>query len=143
MAQVTLTEFLLARIADEEHLAHDAASEGTPHRTGWQLWTSKVDTTPGGELLGPRGSVEASPSRVLAECEAKRAAIRAAQVERRALERNEGAIPGNLSVICALALPYSDHPDYLPEWKRWRLGEECSEGDQGGAEGEDQQGTAQ
>jgi hypothetical protein len=31
-----------------------------------------ADTTPGGEVLGPRGSVEAHPSRVLAECEAKR-----------------------------------------------------------------------
>jgi hypothetical protein len=68
----TLAEFLLARIADEEWLAQDAASEGRPHRTGWQLWTSKKETVPPGVVLGPRGSVEASPARVLTECEVKR-----------------------------------------------------------------------
>ena len=116
---MTLIEFLLARITDEENLARDAASEGTPHRTGWQLWTSKVDTTPGGELLGPRGSVEASPVRVLAECEAKRAIMKLHSAE-----------PGQHPDFCGhdlrelpcptlrlLALVYADHPDYLPEWK--------------------------
>jgi len=56
------------------------------------------------------------PARVLAECEAKRLAIKAAQEERRDLERNEGAIPGLPLVIRALALPYVDHPDYRQEW---------------------------
>jgi hypothetical protein len=107
---MTLTEFLLARIGDEENLARDAASEGTPHRTGWQLWTSKVDTTPGGELLGPRGSVEASPARVLVECAAKRQIVDLAdEISRRT---TSSAYWASSTLLHVLALPYADHPDY-------------------------------
>jgi hypothetical protein len=132
-----LTDFLLERIADEENLAHDAASEGTPHRTGWQLWTSKVDTTPGGERLGPRGSVEASPARVLAEAETKRGIVAEHQItlEEVAEGRWEGKcstcfgeagivgdrVGADPQIACPtlklLAVPYADHPDYQPEWR--------------------------
>jgi hypothetical protein len=121
-----LIAFLLARIDDEEQLARDAASEGIPHRTGWQLWTSKIDTTPGGEPLGPRGSVEASPARVLAECETKRRIVDLWYSAKR--EASMGAewpvkqfFDGRQSIIeaalRALALPYADHADYQPEWR--------------------------
>lgn len=121
-----LTEFLLARIAQDEDLARDAASEGTPRRTGWQLWTSKISTTRGGEVLGPRGSVEASPARVLAECEAKRLAIEAAWYDHESIEGEwgsgqsmeqmsaEGDYP---EVVKALGLPFADHPSYQEEWR--------------------------
>jgi hypothetical protein len=128
-----LAEFLLARITDEESLARDAASEGNPHRSGWQLWTNKVDTTPGGEVLGPRGSVEAHPSRVLAECEAKRRIVElhAITVTEDWINPIDGpayrdddhscAICGWVRDACEtvklLALPYADHPDYEEEWK--------------------------
>ena len=122
---LTLTEFLLARIADEERLAHDAASEGTPHRTGWQWWTSKKDTTPDGEVLGPRGSIEMSPSRALAECEAKRRVVDRylAQLARQ-VDPEESQLSADICaeeyadwVIPVLALPYADHPDYDEAWR--------------------------
>lgn len=112
---VTLTEFLLARIAQEEALAHDAASEGRAPRTGWQLWTNKKSTTPGGEVLGPRGTVEASPARVLAECEAKRRIVDT-------LSPLAGGYGGDetvvyMDVLRTLASVYVDHPDYREEWR--------------------------
>lgn len=100
---MTITEFLLARIDGEEMLARDAASEGSPRRTGWRLWTTKCDTTPCGETLGPRGTVEAHPARVLAECAAKRAIVDA---------RHEDD-----TCIRILAAVYSDHPDYNKAWR--------------------------
>ena len=123
----SLTEFLLARIADEERLAHDAASEGRPRRTGWQLWTSKVDTTPGGERLGPRGSVEASPARVLAECEAKSVVVRDLAMLMgdewdtylESMEIPDGEFARrNIAkrALRALATVYASHADYRSEW---------------------------
>lgn len=102
-----LREFLLARIEDEERLARDAASEGMPSRTGWQWWTSKADTTPGGEIIGPRGSVELSPSRALAECQTKRLLLDLSE---------HGCGDDYERVQKALALPYAGHQDYRRKW---------------------------
>jgi hypothetical protein len=91
---VTLTEFLLARIAEDEATAQ-----------GWQV-----------------GSI-VNPARALAECEAKRRIIDGA-VEVARVDLNEPVDPDDqglrdvgVKILCALALPYADHPDYLPEWK--------------------------
>lgn len=119
---MTLTDFLLARIADEEALARGVPdgvppSEGGTNRNGWQLHTS-IKATVFDREIGPRGSIEASPARVLAECEAKRRIVE---------EHGGGADPCDAhdasfeTIPCdtlrALALPYADHSDFREEWR--------------------------
>lgn len=112
---LTLSEFLLARIAEDEVVARATAS-------GWT----------GPEAMGAiEGgfTVFVDPARVLAECEAKR---RIAD-----LHKNEGVhSPSCLTcagevdpdghtewmhwpcdTILLLALPYAGHPDYREEWR--------------------------
>ena len=114
MAHVTLTEFLLARIAEEEAEANQ--------------YILLPGATTGGHFWGEHGRW--FPARVLAECEAKRAIVKQAkeassdragvisefcvgQAERDAAYATD---PGDL-ILKALALPYAANPDYLPEWK--------------------------
>lgn len=88
----SLTEFLLARIAEDERAARAAgtASSGAlavallpePTRLHVMTW---------------------APNRVLAECEAKRRIVTLI------------SSPG-MQTLRLLALPYEDHPDYQPEW---------------------------
>lgn len=126
-----LTEFLFARIAEDEDVARKALAARVNSRTAYAqevatrtspLWTV-TDSSAFGRLLGARGSVEARPGRVLAECEAKRWITQAlARVEALPL-----VLPKDMQFVSArealtsvcrfLALPYSDHPDYRAEWK--------------------------
>jgi hypothetical protein len=94
---MTLTEFLAARVAEDEA---DAMS-------GWR-WKSL-----------PAGEYDRLQARVLAECEAKRRIVEGAANEPdvNADQRDIGLWEGYLSAAELLALPYSDHPDYRPEWK--------------------------
>jgi hypothetical protein len=120
---LTLTEFLLARIAEDERAAQDAVVErdtifpngayGTPELAMW----AEVDT--GVPCVG------IEPDRALAECEAKRRIVEAADRAQRSLERRArpatDAISGHViafrEVVGYLALPYADHPDFRQEWK--------------------------
>jgi len=99
---MSLTEFLLARIAeDEAAVAGLMSGDGDPEF----FW---------------------GPDRIRAECEAKRRIVEiAASVEEteRALDigSSEWAI-GRASnnaedILRALALPYADHPDWREEWR--------------------------
>jgi hypothetical protein len=105
----TLVEFLIARISEDEAIA-GMVEGGWPYR--WELSTSNRRISFGHEV-GPRGSVEASPARVLAECEAKRYLI----------DLYSASLAGNrpLAVLTELlirfAAPYADHPDYVDEWR--------------------------
>lgn len=93
---MTLTEFLLARIAeDEAHLPE-----------GFDCWYD--------------------PSRYAIECEAKRGAIEAAWDDHVRIEGEWGSCQSreqmsaeddNPEVIEWLAMPYADHPDYRPKWR--------------------------
>lgn len=117
---MTLTEFLLARITEDE-----AVAAGWPERGQWGshpeggMW---MDTT-GRPIHGPR-------VRVLAECEAKRRIIDEFSTvwqERRPTARRGiyeyvqrygvRSDPLSEDVLRFMALPYADHPDYLQEWK--------------------------
>lgn len=99
---MTLTEFLLARIAEDE------VSERFVSQRHVGAGKIREDVT----MIEPS-------AHVLAECEAKRQIV--------ALHKPE---PGQHPDFCghdlrelpcptlrALALPDADHPDYLPEWK--------------------------
>ena len=108
---MTLTEFLLARISEDEE---------------WAM-TSSSTSTPGSFTRDNYGALLIQPTRVMAECEAKRAILAAheAHEERVRFALAMGLSPDHADqrrnatreILRLLALPYADHPDYLPEWK--------------------------
>lgn len=112
---MTLTEFLLARIAEDE-----AAARGI---LPGLLIRRDREIHPG-ESHG-FGFVWTSPNRVLAECEAKRRIVteftsavdwsQDADCPMPDLYRTRAGTV--LDVLRLLALPYADHRDYRPEWK--------------------------
>jgi hypothetical protein len=98
---MTLTEFLEARIAEDEAVAR--------HSLNGDIEYLPSLTTKHGDVLYLGVT---HPARVLAECEAKRRIV-----ERwRYLIRHGDT--GLLEWVAkVLALPYADHPDYPDEWK--------------------------
>ena len=97
---VTITEFLLARIAEDEKQARKHLAD----TVGW------------GDYVG----------RVLDECAAKRAIIEShANISKAAEERNpmmaqalvmQGMKEGTRIALASLAAVYASHPDYQQEW---------------------------
>lgn len=103
----TLTEFLLARIAEDKAMAREARLE--------EYLTTRDSS---GLLVGMRDGyahVVATSGRVLAECESKRAVVGLLSADiqdrRNALRRSWAA-----EILIALAQPYADHPDFDPAW---------------------------
>ncbi len=139
---MTITEFLLARIAEDETMAQ-AASQGEwiavtgsgPKRRRQQTaMIGLADMRGQGEAgclavfagLNPNRADDADhaarhdPTRVLAECKAKRAIV---EIHDGTVdgERNTHPCDGTLGVyecdtLRALAAVYADHADYNPEW---------------------------
>lgn len=119
MSELTIPEFLLARVAEDEEDARDAYYEG-------QQWAPEEEAVIAVDKdwdpimfldrkCDARHAANWSPARVLAECEAKR----------RIIFRHNGPheCPSggtDLSAPCStlhhLTLPYADHPDYDPDW---------------------------
>lgn len=116
---MTLTEFLLARIAEDEAIAVDAEKEIAE-------WYDKRRTHHGSALAvaiddpHPVGVLE-SASRVFAECQAKRLIVTHALLERELgphRQSDTDAAPHFADkFLRALALPYADHPDYREGWR--------------------------
>ena len=96
---VTLTDFLLARIAEDEE-----AAEGV-NRGRWNSRVARLD----GDLYALVSRQH--PARVLAECEAKRRIVEHCDYDHLALS------PGDPYVLQLLALPFASHPDYDESWK--------------------------
>lgn len=118
---MTLPEFLLARIAEDQARAESLTE------IKWQpRWVTSPDNR---VLVKPPPEIEWQP-RLLAECEAKRRILeRLASVNdphsRDWTTGSPGADPEYVGGVSAaleyaarsLALPYADHPDYQQEWK--------------------------
>ena len=117
---MTLTEFLLARIAEDEAAAK-AASPG-----GWS-WGA-VDTAT--SVADMEHIARHDPARVLAECEAKRRIVEDADTYVSEFENEEyridqpsaGRVAGRArswrdDLLRALATVYADHEDYRDEWR--------------------------
>ena len=110
MSTQTITEFLEARVSEDEALAALVVQDAE----GRNLATWEVDALEiGGSIPGPRMTARFSPARVLAECAAKRAIIE--------LYRN--GVMGEIfdgekwtNPLAPLAAVYASHPDYREEW---------------------------
>lgn len=108
----TLTEFLLARIGEDEARARP-------------MWELKVRQRIVGAPIVPLSWP--TPDRVLAECEAKRRIVEVARENVRVEALEHGDKPRDDAhfdswcdvdeILRALATPYADHPDFHEEWR--------------------------
>jgi hypothetical protein len=132
---LTLADFLLARIAEDEDWANEASYWGNDKWSADDLgrWVLSGDWQP--MTMGESEHIARhDPARVLAECEAKRALVIMCQpdpvdVQLRALAvANPAAweLVGPLieqadyernATLRILASVYADHPEYRDEWK--------------------------
>jgi hypothetical protein len=120
---VTITEFLLARIAEDEADARDRSMSAPIHYPGCYYYNYSLDANRFCDCDEDGDSTK----RVLAECAAKRAIIEQHR-ESRFFARHQGCVvcrtgSGPLlpveypcPTVRALAAVYKDHPDYQPEW---------------------------
>jgi hypothetical protein len=99
---VTLTEFLLARIAEDEARASEKGIDDPP---GGHL--DLVTDCDCDEDHLPNYFLAVKPARVLAECQAKRQLVT--------------RVAGNEDMLGAflrdLSWPYANHPDYDQSWR--------------------------
>jgi hypothetical protein len=104
---MTLTEFLLARIAEDEAIAKRAE----PHAEMFD------------PMYGEQFPVDAHiehwpPARMLAECEAKRRIVEWLPEDDVLGDGwHDGWNHGHRYAMQLLALPYVDHPDYQQDWR--------------------------
>ncbi|WP_294567538.1 DUF6221 family protein [uncultured Arthrobacter sp.] len=137
---LSLTDFLLARVAEDEAVAREA---GGLAETPWRAtYGRQVETARDGYLVTPEDEHSYSddptdavsehiarhdPARVLAECEAKRRIVereteRLREQWRRRVDEHrqtfdEWMQPPYGETLRDLASVYADHPDYRQEWK--------------------------
>ena len=137
---MTLTEFLLARIGEDEADARKAVDDDESWRHEGEGVLTQYSVSGGHEIssgwlsMGHRFEAgdhiaRHNPARVLAECEAKRSIV--AEHTRpgwtvtcpRCLGDQPELASGTAwraapcPTLRALALPYADHPDYREEWR--------------------------
>ena len=135
---MTLDEFLMSRIAEDEAVAAAAASR----RDGIDSWEAVGSGTvvgpgcdkvkhvmlPSSEDGAARHIARHDPARVLAECEAKRRIVdlhAPSSQGAHCCTDPEGPAYGEVMhyggapclTLSLLALPYADHPDYRQEWR--------------------------
>jgi hypothetical protein len=115
---MTLTEFLLARIAEDEAVARQAPIDA--RRVSNDLgrsnpWEAEVTTD---ETWGANGEVSLTASRMLAECAAKRQIVYQAEFATAMSDPAfDTAKATTSSILRHLARAYSDHPDYDEAWR--------------------------
>jgi hypothetical protein len=105
---VTLAEFLLARIAEDEENAKACDCSFCNEDHGWFRRDELRERFLGSSRVIPH-VMRWSPARVLAECEAKRRIVRIAVDQ---IDEDSGG-----ELLRLLALPYASHPDYREEWR--------------------------
>lgn len=124
---VTLAEFLLARIDEDEAAAHlgngQVAWLTFCHPDGGMKYTTVAHRRYSAALSWVAGGREQEEpaavdpfydsARVLAECDSKRRIV-----ELFAIAPQEGyELPRGAITLRFLALPYADHSDYNPAWR--------------------------
>lgn len=128
---MTITEFLLARIAEDEQNANVIAKEY--ERWGREQATNGPDGSQGSILATALPDSPAEPARLLRECEAKRHIVAEHRVTMTARAKHEdrrytscltcdphpvmeAPNPGPCPTLLALASVYADSPDYDLAW---------------------------
>lgn len=110
-ATLTLTDFILARIAEDEATAQAASVRRT-------TWATAADTA--ASVAGADSGLFilfTPPEKVLAECEAKRQIVEHHHHDGdRCLICNWESASGRCPTIRHLAAVYAGHPDYHTEW---------------------------
>lgn len=143
---MTLIEFLLQRIAEDEAVATAAVGKATfAQQTGrWSFETvsdqygpipivfAVTDTGAKTQAANMEGAWEREergahiarhdPARVLVECNAKRYIVEIHRSwhicpDEDAVEDDDATKPEPCLTLRIAAAVYSDHPDYLPEWQ--------------------------
>jgi hypothetical protein len=127
---LTLTGFLLARIAEDEAAAravppldHNCDMGGNRQDERFTFGRTLPSSADGMGNWSPHRDSPTTrdhfarhdPARVLAECEAKR---RVVEIASPAQDEDGATIPGSglSDILGALAAVYADHPDYREEW---------------------------
>ena len=133
MKHLTIAEFLLARITEDEELARKAA-QAKPRDYDSKAPGAAWEATDNGMVAGNKEALwdcEGSaslcmnpvhaqhvaawdPARVLAECAGKRAVISACLEIPYGADENADYLRD--MAMAAFATVYKSHPDYLPEW---------------------------
>jgi hypothetical protein len=126
---VTLVEFLLARLDEDEAVARAAWTPNWPDPLSWfveEELVGRMDAEMDIEHFGSAGTkadarhiARHDPARVLAEVAAKRAILdKHRSLPRASLDYRKGQLHAYDMVLRLLALPYAGHhPDYQEEWK--------------------------
>lgn len=122
---MTIVEFLLARIAEDESFAHAADRSrwrgedkgitfdmySDHYDDGEAMARLEADTRANADLIA-----EFSPSRVLTECEAKRRIVEEARDYSPELAEGDNGEWAFDVVLRALAAVYADRPGFDPAW---------------------------
>lgn len=127
---MTVTDFLLKRIAEDEYLARTCLLEENLHPYGDTSipaiepseWGNLARNYLGGEM--GEHCAQQNPARVLAECAAKRTIIAMHETYASSVHESVGIaafgarcgqeVTGD--ALTSLAAVYRDHPDYRQEW---------------------------
>lgn len=130
---MTITDFLHARITEDEQTAQAGISNQADPENGWgyegKTLTPHIGTIH--EQAQAEHIIRWHPTRVLAECAAKRAIIEAAdtyldEYENEEHRTNDDTTAGRVAgrarswrndTLRTLAAIYNDHPDYSTAWR--------------------------
>jgi len=118
-----LTDFLLARIAEDEERAHQARGLSGVENPWWR-WQELKQRFHGLSRADCQHIERHGPARVLAECEAKRRIVArfeyrlSMHAELSYAPRNWDDLTRHYYETCRdLAAPYAEHPDYDESWR--------------------------
>jgi hypothetical protein len=121
---LTITEFLLARIAEDESVALRLCPGRKARNGHWRVDSFMLASVLAMDPLAARHIARHDPARVLAECEAKRRIVEEhpdyggyGESCARCAESSIDLAPWPCPTLRALASVWSDHPDYREEWR--------------------------
>lgn len=106
-----LADFLLARLDEESSLAQSADQDA---QTRGPI-TERLDAEPDDRRIAHM--FRWSPARVVVDCEAKRRVVEDYLSQLDSHRSGWDARTPRDYAVRALALPYSDHPEYREEWR--------------------------
>lgn len=135
VTEQALSAFLLARIAEDEAVARSCefprwlswieGRDGLAGDSGLFLYAAHSTSRTADEEVWGFADAEQDhaarwdPARVLAECEARRIEVRFLSDldTHRLRDTTNGLSSIAYSVLCRMAHPYADHPDFREDWR--------------------------